>query len=312
MTIHWYAPSPPESTRINLRIEAPLGIRDWGLGIRVPMDVRVGTSNPQSLISNPPRVVSIPVVTPALRVSSFRFPEPAAAQSLPPGGKGDRHVSEGNATTGHPLPSPLSPLPSSAHTRIQPPRDVIKLSDRLEYLLQPSLGIALGRQLAGVLLAAVSIPIGRRRVLVPAASGDLGRRDGAGQDDAGNHGHPLAVAPGSAAKRAAGLPQAVGHELAAGIHRLGAGGADDGHRGPTGQTPLAVAVARRPRAHRQLRVAAARPLRRKRTVPFSLTRKSGQSPASIWSCSTNRSASRTAPARPARWLARFPASGAGR
>lgn len=66
----------------------------------------------------------------AVKTSSFRFAEPTSAAAARPA----------------PGPSPARPAPPAAaagtppgHTRIRPPGDVVKLADRLYYVLQPSL-----------------------------------------------------------------------------------------------------------------------------------------------------------------------------
>ena len=75
-------------------------------------------------------MVSIPIVPPAVPVRSFAFPEPA---ELP-------------LADAEPAPSPATaaavagpPLRAPHCTRIKPPGDIIKLADRLHYVLQPSL-----------------------------------------------------------------------------------------------------------------------------------------------------------------------------
>jgi hypothetical protein len=89
--------------------------------------------------------VSLPIAPPRLTIASYRFelptpwhdrapPSPLAAESglrsKPGDGAGDVLVP--------PLPKPAT------HTRIKPPADVVKLEDRLFYLLQPSLEALVG------------------------------------------------------------------------------------------------------------------------------------------------------------------------
>ena len=88
------------------------------------IDVRTIRPDPWLL-----RAVSVPIGSPAVRVHSFAFPDPvedeAAGDELP-------HIRP---------PAKQSPQIASpaGSTRIRPPGDVIKLKDRLHYLLQPSL-----------------------------------------------------------------------------------------------------------------------------------------------------------------------------
>jgi SNF2 family DNA or RNA helicase len=81
------------------------------------------------VIDNVPRAITIPITHTAVRVRSFIFPDPAE-KPAPAGAAAER-------------PSKQSVVPisrqSARSTRIKPPGDVIKLEDRLHYLLQPSL-----------------------------------------------------------------------------------------------------------------------------------------------------------------------------
>ena len=194
---------------------------------------------------------------------------------------------------------PTGRTPRQRRTRIKPPGDIIKLADRLHYVLAAVAGIAAGRRLAGVSLPPVPVPVRGHRVSLSAPGGDPGRRDGAGQDDAGHHGHPPAAAPRRGAKRAAGLPQAAGDQLAARVRRLGAGSAGDGHRRRSGQTPAGSGRCPTSRCESPT------------TNCCCATANCWPTSISIWSCSTNRSGSRTAPARPARSSARSRANAIG-
>ena len=88
----------------------------------------------------PPRAISIPIISPAIRTRSFVFPQndgdrPDFRGDCPDFRAAKMGLSPSSLTaqkTGH---SPLTLKP----TRIKPPGDVIKLEDRLNYLLQPSL-----------------------------------------------------------------------------------------------------------------------------------------------------------------------------
>jgi SNF2 family DNA or RNA helicase len=81
------------------------------------------------VIDNVPRAITIPITHTAVRARSFIFPDPAE-KPAPAGAAAER-------------PSKQSVVPisrqSARSTRIKPPGDVIKLEDRLHYLLQPSL-----------------------------------------------------------------------------------------------------------------------------------------------------------------------------
>lgn len=99
--------------------------------------LRVATLRPRDVALG---VVSVPVPTEQIRVIGFTFPESAACPHLlmPP---------SANAESGEPTESmadgensteagPKLPL---KYTRLQPPADLVKLEDRLYYLLQPPL-----------------------------------------------------------------------------------------------------------------------------------------------------------------------------
>lgn len=75
-----------------------------------------------------PRSISIPIFNSPVRVRSFIFPEPVKPASI------DFGVGQPNEKTALALS-----CSSNKPTRIKPPSDIIKLEDRLEYLLQPSL-----------------------------------------------------------------------------------------------------------------------------------------------------------------------------
>jgi SNF2 family DNA or RNA helicase len=122
MSIHWCAPSAPAVTSVDLRIEAaPLPV-PWKETLDRPA---MAATHTVSLECVSPRVVSIPIVPPKVRTRSFVFPEPTTSSCLPPPAQG--RESEGRRG------------PTSHHTRIKPPGDIIKLADRLHYVLQPSL-----------------------------------------------------------------------------------------------------------------------------------------------------------------------------
>jgi SNF2 family DNA or RNA helicase len=104
----WWAPLPPTV-----------------ISIAPPPAVEVYTVD---LSGCAPRVISIPIGRPALCVRSFVFPEGEKGSGVfclegPQGAAHKRH--------------PTAFLPTA--TRIKPPGDVIKLEDRLQYILQPSL-----------------------------------------------------------------------------------------------------------------------------------------------------------------------------
>jgi SNF2 family DNA or RNA helicase len=128
MSMHWHAPPPPSTCSIDLRIEVEPLVANWNEVLAQPALPAVHTI---ALASTAPRVVSIPIVRPTVRVRSFVFPEPMARPTFDP------DLAAGGAAT--PAAALADLLPKTPCTRIKPPGDVIKLADRLQYLLQPSL-----------------------------------------------------------------------------------------------------------------------------------------------------------------------------
>ncbi|MEN6407148.1 MAG: DEAD/DEAH box helicase [Thermoguttaceae bacterium] len=122
MILHWHAPAPPITQGVNPRMETVVVSAPWNALLKQPTPFE---TRPCSLESAAPRVVSIPIVRPKVQVRSFVFPE--------------------STTPAIDLPSkPAATSPSANEsalplTRIKPPADVVKLIDRLHYVLQPSL-----------------------------------------------------------------------------------------------------------------------------------------------------------------------------
>ncbi len=127
MNVHWRAPSPPEATTVDLRIDVVPLPGDWNDAIRGSSDgVRPMCGQPLNLDIGATRVISIPIAPPKIRVRSFPFPAPT---DIPAEANGAIRKS-----------ATAQPTSAISHgTRIKPPADIIKLADRLHYLLQPSL-----------------------------------------------------------------------------------------------------------------------------------------------------------------------------
>jgi len=88
------------------------------------------------LAAAPPRVISVSIGRSPVRAKSFTFarpPESAVDFAVPPAPGAAETPRRAKAR------SAPSPGPATGSTRVRPPADVIKLEDRLHYLLQPSL-----------------------------------------------------------------------------------------------------------------------------------------------------------------------------
>ena len=84
------------------------------------------------LNNTPPRAIQVPIRHAAIRVRSFQFPEPVEVQGA--------HLAPRDASSTTQADARLAERTVCRHhTRIRPPEDVIKLEDRLNYLLQPPL-----------------------------------------------------------------------------------------------------------------------------------------------------------------------------
>jgi len=129
--------------------------------LSVPVTVDESVSPGASWQQPPPRVhslqfsgeiaaaVSLPIVPLKLRVSSFRFPQPGSWRPATPPPSAALSVPALPAPpVVAPPPAPDAELPSDpaapVRTRFKPPGDVIKLEDRLFYVLQPSLETLVG------------------------------------------------------------------------------------------------------------------------------------------------------------------------
>ncbi|MGA2797401.1 MAG: DEAD/DEAH box helicase [Thermoguttaceae bacterium] len=118
-------PSYPTVVGVELNFDPPLKAIDLS-GLLLPAEPRVFSL---PVTDDAPRAITIPITNPPVRVRSFVFPEPAAMPALPAAAVEQRSK---QAVF-------FAKEPSAQSTRIKPPGDVIKLEDRLHYLLQPSL-----------------------------------------------------------------------------------------------------------------------------------------------------------------------------
>ncbi len=108
------------------------------------------------------------------------------------------------------------------------------------------------RPRVGDALRAVRVSVRRHRLAFLAEFGPARRRNGARQNDAGDHGHPAVDAQRTSAAGAVDLPQAADPKLAARVQAVGGGAA--GHSARGGREPAEDAVddARHQRIDRQL------------------------------------------------------------
>jgi SNF2 family DNA or RNA helicase len=144
MTTHWHAPPPPATASIDLGIAAVVVPHSWNRmltrnGAEKNVCPAVEEQGRQECLSCcdkvrflPVRVISIPIAQQAVRVQSFIFPDVSPSMLGEDIGIKEK---KGQSNSAGQLPSDAP----GSHTRIKPPADMIKLVDRLQYVLQPSL-----------------------------------------------------------------------------------------------------------------------------------------------------------------------------
>ncbi len=117
----------PVVTNVGLDVPISLFSTGWNASIRRPPKVVV---QQQEIDSERPKVLSVSCRGLPVKTHGFVFPD-APSWLLPANGKGD-------GARPRPARKPTPQRPKTT-TRIAPPSDVIKLQDRLYYVLQPSL-----------------------------------------------------------------------------------------------------------------------------------------------------------------------------
>jgi SNF2 family DNA or RNA helicase len=86
-----------------------------------------------------PEVLTVPLARPPIKTHSFTFPQPIVLRS-PSAVQSTSLNSESQVPIASLLASGLRPpAPGRSATRLKPPGDIVKLKDRLYYVLQPSL-----------------------------------------------------------------------------------------------------------------------------------------------------------------------------
>ena len=137
----WMAASPPATHEQKFAFQVRSHVTGWNRAIERNVVPKVSVTD---LTGTTPKAVRIPVETPRVPVRSFTFGDQGCAQekataaaTLTPSTRPVHRVGDGRQGTLH--------KPTST-TRIRPPKDLIKLEDRLQYLLQPSLEMILSER----------------------------------------------------------------------------------------------------------------------------------------------------------------------
>ncbi len=118
----------PDVTQVDLDISVALFNTGWSAAIARPLKVVVDRVD---VAAERPKILSLQVRRLPVQTSSFTFPEAPSWAFEQQAARGDRNKPPAD------LPPHDRPAPKA--TRIAPPDDVIKLQDRLYYVLQPSL-----------------------------------------------------------------------------------------------------------------------------------------------------------------------------
>ena len=196
----------------------------------------------------------------------------------------------------------ILPAGASGHTRIRPPRDIVKLEDRLRLLLQPPLESLLAAQALRFAFPPFGYQLDGVAFLYPRHEAVLADEMGLGKTMQAITAVRLLVHHGYLRRVLLVCPKPLvtnwQREFALWAPEI----AGQRHRRRPDAAAMAVAAGQRPGDHCQLRSTAARSDRMSATRITTTT----------WSCSTKRSASKTPRARPTRLCGRFPAAAAGR
>lgn len=116
----------PQVTSVDLRLTVQTLATGWNAALSRPPKVQ---ASGVGLKINPPSAISLKASWSRVKTFGFTFPE-APHWGIP---------SDSKSTASPPATKAAAGSQRKAQTRIQPPREIIKLEDRLYYLLQPPL-----------------------------------------------------------------------------------------------------------------------------------------------------------------------------
>jgi SNF2 family DNA or RNA helicase len=119
----WRPPPSPAAIELDLRLAVHPFVTGWNRALGRPGKIAV---RGQALPESRPRVISIRTRPAPIATRSFSFAEPVEPPPALPFAPAAQRVAVAVGAPGH-------------RTRIRPPGDVIKLEDRLRYMLQPPL-----------------------------------------------------------------------------------------------------------------------------------------------------------------------------
>lgn len=136
----WSPLAPPPVYGVDLALKIRPVVTGWNRAIRRPVPVHIRSLRCRKGATE---VVSLAIRPETVTTRSFTFVETSGASDGPSAWNRPAAPAPGLA------PAPVAPeqMPQSIRmTRIRPPSDVIKLEDRLQYILQPSLELLLAER----------------------------------------------------------------------------------------------------------------------------------------------------------------------
>jgi len=133
MEFSWRPDDPPHTTQIDLSLSPAIEATPWQTALARPVKIRLLRLSPKS---QRPKTVSIPIGRQKIRTFSYDFAQAAGTGAT----SASSPVADATGDANSLRESVASPVSAATtRTRIKPPGDIIKMEDRLFYLLQPPL-----------------------------------------------------------------------------------------------------------------------------------------------------------------------------
>ena len=224
--------SSPTTSEVVLGLKAEPLVTGWNRALGRPPEIPVDSV---AWTSTVPRVVSMLIDAEAIGTRSFAFAEPA---------EGPAGSAAGPAASSR-LGDAAGPRRCLQATRIRPPDDIIKLEDRLQYLLQPLAGVDARRRSMVLPCPAVSLTSWKAsRSSIRGMRRCWPTKWGWARRCRRSPRIRLLLRRGEIRSVLLVCPKPLVTQLAAGVPALGARDAAVGDRGRPGPAALAVATCR--------------------------------------------------------------------
>ncbi len=223
-----------ETSSVDLSFSVSTFATGWNAALTRAQKIDVVTTD---FGSESPRTISFRLGSPAVKTLQLRVSRIAGVAD----GTGQQDPTDCEAST---APDTAA---ATNHTRLKPPADIVKLEDRLYYLLQPPLETILSSESLHFPFEPFPYQYQGIAFLYPAVSPPiLADEMGLGKTMQAITAIRLLLRARRGAQRAADLPQAAGDQLAARVRPVGAGDSARGHRRRPGPAALAMAAADAP------------------------------------------------------------------